>query len=148
MLYCILYHINNFRNMTVYLMCSMSVHYIIQKTWNTNIYTKSFFVNYNTLLHVSTLLGHRQGQTFRCRYTRLHYTAQLYSAAQCNDNGKFLPKDDPAGPKHVGVCYNWRKNSLCICWCLMFFVWLYMFRQVKPVPPPGIESVLPLFSSQ
>jgi hypothetical protein len=33
-----------------------------------------FLVNYNTLLHVSTLLRHLQGETFRCRYTRLHYT--------------------------------------------------------------------------
>jgi hypothetical protein len=31
-------------------------------------------VSYNTLLHVSTLLGHLQGETFRCRYTMLHYT--------------------------------------------------------------------------
>jgi hypothetical protein len=30
-----------------------------------------FFVNYNTLLHISTLLGQLQGETFRCRYTRL-----------------------------------------------------------------------------
>jgi hypothetical protein len=34
------------------------------------------FVNYNTLLHVSTLLGHLQGETFRCHYTRLHYTVE------------------------------------------------------------------------
>jgi hypothetical protein len=47
-------------------MCSMSVHYFIQKPINTNECTKSFFVNYNTLQHVSTLLGHLQGETFRC----------------------------------------------------------------------------------
>jgi hypothetical protein len=35
-----------------------------------------FFINYNTLLHVSTLLGHLQGETFHCRYTRLHYTVE------------------------------------------------------------------------
>jgi hypothetical protein len=29
-----------------------------------------------------------------------------------NDNGKFLPEDDPAGSKHVGVCFNWRKKLL------------------------------------
>jgi hypothetical protein len=40
-----------------------------------------FFVNYNTLLHVSTLLGHIQGETFRCRYTKaVNILAQLYSA--------------------------------------------------------------------
>jgi hypothetical protein len=44
-------------------MRSISVHYIIQKTLNTNKCTKSFFVNYNTLLYVSTLLGHLQGET-------------------------------------------------------------------------------------
>jgi hypothetical protein len=33
-----------------------------------------FLVDYNTLLHVSTLLGHPQGETSRCRYTMLHYT--------------------------------------------------------------------------
>jgi hypothetical protein len=55
-------------------MCSVSVHYIIQKTLNTNKCTKSFFVNYNTLLHVSNLLGHLQGETFRCHYIRLHCT--------------------------------------------------------------------------
>jgi hypothetical protein len=38
-------------------MCSMSVHYIIQKTLNTNKCTKGFFITCNTLLHVSTLLG-------------------------------------------------------------------------------------------
>jgi hypothetical protein len=31
--------------------------------------------------------------------------AQLYSATQCNDNRKFNPEEDPAGSKHVGVCY-------------------------------------------
>jgi hypothetical protein len=35
-----------------------------------------FMVNYNTLLHVSTLLGHLQGETFRCLYTKLHYTVE------------------------------------------------------------------------
>jgi hypothetical protein len=56
----------------------------VQKTLITNKCTKSFFINCNTLLHVSTLLGHLQGEIFRCRYTRLHYRvdilAQLYSA--------------------------------------------------------------------
>jgi hypothetical protein len=45
-----------------YLMCSVSVLYIIQKTLITNKCTKSFFINCNTLLHVSTLLGHLQGE--------------------------------------------------------------------------------------
>jgi hypothetical protein len=53
------------------LMCSMSVHHIIQKTLNINKCTKSFFVNYNTLLRVSTLLGHLQGELFCYRYTKV-----------------------------------------------------------------------------
>jgi hypothetical protein len=40
-------------------------------------------VNYNTLLHVSTLLGHLQGESFRCRYTMLHYTVQRECAVDC-----------------------------------------------------------------
>jgi hypothetical protein len=49
------------------LMCSMSVHYIIQKTLITNKCAKSFFSNCKyTLLHVSTLLGHLQGETSCC----------------------------------------------------------------------------------
>jgi hypothetical protein len=31
-----------------------------------------------------------------------------------------LPEDDPAGSKYVEVCYNRWKNSLCICWWLIF----------------------------
>jgi hypothetical protein len=41
----------------------VNVFFKKQKTLNTNKCTKSFFVNYNTLLHVSTLLGHPQGET-------------------------------------------------------------------------------------
>jgi hypothetical protein len=40
-------------------------------------------VNYNTLLHVSTLLAHLQGETFRCRYTMLHYTVKRKCAVDC-----------------------------------------------------------------
>jgi hypothetical protein len=42
-----------------------------------------FLVNYNILLHVSTLLGHLQGETFPCRYTRLHYTVKRECAVDC-----------------------------------------------------------------
>jgi hypothetical protein len=45
----------------LYLICSMSVHCIIQKILITNKCTKRFF-NCKTLLHVSTLLGHLQGE--------------------------------------------------------------------------------------
>jgi hypothetical protein len=41
---------------------------------NTNhqqMHKESFIINRNTLLHVSTLLGHLQGETFCCRYTKV-----------------------------------------------------------------------------
>jgi hypothetical protein len=41
-------------------MCSMSVHYIIQNTNHQQMHKESYIVNRNTLLHVSTLLGHLQ----------------------------------------------------------------------------------------
>jgi hypothetical protein len=50
-------------------------------------------------------------------------TAHSHSTVNCNlsvRTTKFLPEDDPAGSKHVGVCYNRWKNSLCICWWLVF----------------------------
>jgi hypothetical protein len=54
-------------------MCSMSAHYIIQKKkLITNKCTKSFFITCNTLLHVSTLLGHLQGELFVIVTLRLH----------------------------------------------------------------------------
>jgi hypothetical protein len=56
-------------------MCSMSVHYIIQKTLITNKCTKSFFINCNTLLHVSTLLCHLQGELFIVTL-RLHFIVE------------------------------------------------------------------------
>jgi hypothetical protein len=61
----------------------MSVHYIIQKNLKHQRMHKVFFVNYNTLLHVSTLLGHLQGETFRCRYSRLHYTVKRECDVDC-----------------------------------------------------------------
>jgi hypothetical protein len=52
-------------------MCSMSVHYIIQKILITSKCKKSFFISCNTLLHISILLGRLQGETVRCRYTKV-----------------------------------------------------------------------------
>jgi hypothetical protein len=60
-------------------------------------------------------------KTFRRRYTRLHYTLKRECAVDCalrrfslnyivppsvTTTESFLPEDDPAGSKHVGVCYN------------------------------------------
>jgi hypothetical protein len=64
-------------------MCSMSVHYIIQKTLITNKCTKSFFIYCNTLLHVLTLLGHLQGELSVVVTLRLHYTVEWECAVDC-----------------------------------------------------------------
>jgi hypothetical protein len=61
----------------VILMCSMSVHYIVQKTLNTNKCTKDFFITCNTLLHVSTLLGHLQGDLSCVVTLWLHFIVEL-----------------------------------------------------------------------
>jgi hypothetical protein len=58
---------------------------ISQKTLNTNKCTKIFFVNYNTLLHVSTLLGQPRPQRVHASisgavHIQQHILAQLYSA--------------------------------------------------------------------
>jgi hypothetical protein len=71
----------------------------VQKTLNTNEGTNSFFVNYNTLLHVSTLLGDLQGETFRCRYTRLHYTVKRECAVDC------------------ALCRLWRRELFVVSAC-------------------------------
>jgi hypothetical protein len=43
------------------------------KTLINNKCTKSFMINRNTLLHVSTLLGHLQGELFVIVTLRLHF---------------------------------------------------------------------------
>jgi hypothetical protein len=48
------------------------------KTLITNKCTKSFIINCNTLLHVSTLLGHLQGELFCYLYTKV----ALYSSVR------------------------------------------------------------------
>jgi hypothetical protein len=52
-------------------MCSMSAHYITQNNNHQQMHKESFIINRNTLLHISTLLGHPQGETFRYRYTKV-----------------------------------------------------------------------------
>jgi hypothetical protein len=52
-------------------MCSMSVHYIIQSTNHQQMHKEDFHLDRNTLLHVSTLLGHLQGELFWYRYTKV-----------------------------------------------------------------------------
>jgi hypothetical protein len=69
---------------------------------NTNhqqMHKETFIINRNTLLHVSTLLGHLQAEPLCYRYTKV--------------NTKVLPEDDPPVSKHVGLMI---KLSVCICW--------------------------------
>jgi hypothetical protein len=44
---------------------------------------ESFIINRNTLLHVSTLLGHLQGELFCYPYTRLHFIVEWECAVDC-----------------------------------------------------------------
>jgi hypothetical protein len=57
-------------------MCSMSVHYIIQKHQSPKKHKESFIINCNTLLHVSTLLGHLPGELFVTVTLGLHFTVE------------------------------------------------------------------------
>jgi hypothetical protein len=76
-------HHPNFRSHKFNVFHVRALYYTKKKALNTNECTKRFFVNYNTLLDVSTLLGHPQGESFRCRYTRLHYTVERECAVDC-----------------------------------------------------------------
>jgi hypothetical protein len=44
---------------------------VFKNTNHQQMYKESFITNRNTLLHVSTLLGHLQGELFRYRYTKV-----------------------------------------------------------------------------
>jgi hypothetical protein len=61
--------------------CIVETFLTYKKTLITKKCTKSFSINCNTLLHVSTLLDHLQGETVRCRYTMSHYTVERVCAA-------------------------------------------------------------------
>jgi hypothetical protein len=66
---------------------------------------ESFIINHNTLLHVSTLLGHLQGEHIKFVNAKqaedIHHYKNIKKKLK-----KVLPEDDPAGSKHVGVCYD------------------------------------------
>jgi hypothetical protein len=49
----------------------------LQKPLITNKMHKEFFLSCNTLLHVSTLLGHLQGEIFAVVTLRLHFIVEL-----------------------------------------------------------------------
>jgi hypothetical protein len=54
----------------------MSVHYIIQNTNHQQMHKEGCIINRNTLLHVSTLLGHLQGELFVTVTLGLHFTVE------------------------------------------------------------------------
>jgi hypothetical protein len=53
------------------------------KTLITNKCTKSFIINRNAHLHLSTLLGHLQGELFVTVTLRLHFTVEWECAVDC-----------------------------------------------------------------
>jgi hypothetical protein len=57
--------------------------YHLQKTLITNKRTKHFFINCNTLLHVSPLMGHLQGDLSVVVTLRLHFTVQQECTVDC-----------------------------------------------------------------
>jgi hypothetical protein len=65
------------------LMCSMSVHYIIRNTNHQQMHKESFIINCNTLLQVSTLLGHFQWELFVTVTLRLHFIVEWKCAVDC-----------------------------------------------------------------
>jgi hypothetical protein len=63
----------------------MSVHYIIlyKNTNHQQTHKDSFIISRNTLLHVSTVLGHLQGELFVIVTLRLHFTVEWECAVDC-----------------------------------------------------------------
>jgi hypothetical protein len=65
-------------------MCSMSVHYNTQKHKSlTKKHKQSFIINRSTLLHVSTLLGHLQGERIFIVTLRSYYIVEWQCALGC-----------------------------------------------------------------
>jgi hypothetical protein len=110
-------------------------HSVVEHTKNTDhqqMHKESFIINRNTLLHVSTLLGHLQGELFCYRYTRV----ALYSwVTMCcwlctvywrrELSAVPITKSSPGRwPSRVetrrSVLQFMIKLSLCICWWFVF----------------------------
>jgi hypothetical protein len=66
----------------------MSVHYIIQNTNHQQMHKEIFIINRNTLLHVSTLLGHLQGELFVTVALGLHFRVR---GGRTADREEFTP---------------------------------------------------------
>jgi hypothetical protein len=109
------------------------------KTLITNKCTKSFIINCNTLLRVSTLLGHLQGELFilqagprpdRREFTvhNTQSTAHSHSVTKCNRSVTITKSCPWRWPSTVETCRSvlrmMIKLSLCICWWLVFLYWI------------------------
>jgi hypothetical protein len=116
------------------------------KTLITNKMHKESFINCNTLLHVSTLLGHLPGELFVIVTLRLHFivewecackpgpqrvhasstqsTAYSHSTVKCNLSVTITKSYPWRWPSRVETCMSvlrlMIKLSLCICWRLVF----------------------------
>jgi exonuclease I len=66
-------------------MCSMSLHYTVlyKSTNHQQMHKASFIINCNTLLHVSTLLGHLQGELSVIVTLRLHLSVTITGRTFC-----------------------------------------------------------------
>jgi hypothetical protein len=67
-------------------LCNMFHVHALYYTKNTNhqkMHKESFIINRNTLLHVSTLLGHLQGELFVVVTLRLHFIVEWECAVDC-----------------------------------------------------------------
>jgi hypothetical protein len=111
-------------------------YFVYKNIYHQQMHKESCIINCNTLLHVSTLLGHLQRELSVIVTLRLYFTVEWECAVDCvleartTDSSRLqytvnstftlnykmqpycndkivLPGDDPAGSKHVGVCYNW-----------------------------------------
>jgi hypothetical protein len=50
-----------------------NINNLYKNTNHQQMHKESFIICHNTLLNVSTLLGHLQGELFRCRYTKVAF---------------------------------------------------------------------------
>jgi hypothetical protein len=76
---------------------------------------ESFTINRNTLLHVSTLLGHIQRELFVIVTLRLHFRIEWECAADCVLRC-FWRRELSAVPACMSALQLMIKLSLCICW--------------------------------
>jgi hypothetical protein len=124
-------------------------NYIYKNTNHQQIHKESSIINCNTLLHVSTLLGHLQGELSVVVTLRWHYTverecavdcvlctggvdcprsaqstAHSHSTVKCNRSVTVTESSPWRWPSRVETCRNvlrlMIKLSLYICWWLVF----------------------------